>query len=442
MPLSAERLSFALNQILSSEPAAFRGLVKQLYSYLERESQSNREFLRLNAARSKWTSWPESKGQFIPADWTMPDTEDDSKSLAFDLYASCVEQTDGGMSLMLTLFGDRHPSTNLLKFNATFGPFLRLALEDILAAESAGSQPSVPATGQASEPVIPNNEAHRNLFVIYGRNEKARTAMFAFLRALGLAPIEWPHVLDAEQEPNPDIERAVSKRLTSADAVLCLLTPDDIGHLRKELQVPTDPIHDREPTPQPRLNVVYELGMAMQWKLTKTVIARLGETRPISDVGGRHIPRFTGDLASRQDLIRRLKKAGLKVNDTGTDWHDAGDFAAALAFVSTSAKTMPTGSSEEDKRLDEIAAEAAEKFEGWCVKHFKNEPRNTGLLIRWIESGCTTYFHDFGYDMLRLMVEKLRGRGNDDLTCPTKREYEGALQVHLSRPPRWRQVGF
>ena len=94
---------------------------------------------------------------------------------------------------------------------------------------------------------------------------------------------------------------------------------------------------------------------------------------------------------------------------------------------------------EEGKRREEIAREAADKFESWCAEHFKKAPLNAGLLIRWVESGWTTDFHDFGHDMLNLAVAELHRRGHGDVTCPTKREFEGALQKWHSRPPRWVQ---
>ena len=45
----------------------------------------------------------------------------------------------------------------------------------------------------------------RNVFVIHGRNDAAREAMFAFLRAIGLHPLEWPEVVQATGKPSPYI---------------------------------------------------------------------------------------------------------------------------------------------------------------------------------------------------------------------------------------------
>ena len=35
----------------------------------------------------------------------------------------------------------------------------------------------------------------RNVWVVYGRNLRARSAMFAFLRSIDLRPMEWSEVL-------------------------------------------------------------------------------------------------------------------------------------------------------------------------------------------------------------------------------------------------------
>ena len=37
----------------------------------------------------------------------------------------------------------------------------------------------------------------RNIFVVHGRNEAARDALFAFLRAIGLHPLEWSEAVQA-----------------------------------------------------------------------------------------------------------------------------------------------------------------------------------------------------------------------------------------------------
>ena len=62
----------------------------------------------------------------------------------------------------------------------------------------------------------------------------------------------------------------------------------------------------------------------------------LGETRPFSDIAGRHTIHISNGVLSRQQLADRLKIAGCAVDMVGkTDWHSAGDFQASLQIRDT-----------------------------------------------------------------------------------------------------------
>ena len=43
----------------------------------------------------------------------------------------------------------------------------------------------------------------REVFVVHGRNQEARRAMFEFLRAIGLYPLEWIEAVRATGKPMP-----------------------------------------------------------------------------------------------------------------------------------------------------------------------------------------------------------------------------------------------
>ena len=111
-----------------------------------------------------------------------------------------------------------------------------------------------------------------------------------------------------------------------AQAVLVLMTPDDEAQLREDLRLPGDGPHETELTGQARPNVLFEAGMAMAWDEDRTVLVEIGQNRPFSDIGGRHVLRFDGSTMRRQELAQRLKTAGCLVDLTGTDWHTAGPF--------------------------------------------------------------------------------------------------------------------
>lgn len=163
----------------------------------------------------------------------------------------------------------------------------------------------------------------RKVFVIHGRNELARNALFAFLRSIGLDPIEWSEAIRMTGKGSPYIGDVLDAAFSAAQAVVVLQTPDDIAHLHESLTYAGDP--ETEPQMQPRPNVLFEAGMALGRDEERTIIVELGRVKSFSDIHGRHVVRLGNDIAPRQELANRLETAGCAVKLIGTDWHTAGD---------------------------------------------------------------------------------------------------------------------
>lgn len=168
----------------------------------------------------------------------------------------------------------------------------------------------------------------RRVFVVNGRNEKARSAMVAFLRSIDLHPIEWSEAVKLTGEASPFVGRVVEAGFSAAQAVVILLTGDDLVKLRPGLQIPADPGYEKKATPQARPNVLFEAGFAFGRHPERTVIIEFGQLRPFSDVQGRHVIRMDNSAEKRNELAERLRTAGCSVNTAGGDWHTAGDFEA------------------------------------------------------------------------------------------------------------------
>lgn len=169
----------------------------------------------------------------------------------------------------------------------------------------------------------------RSVFVIHGRNEPAREALFTFLRSIDLAPIEWSEAISMTGSASPYIGDVLDAAFRRAQAVVVLQTPDDIAHLHESLTYPGDP--ETQPQMQPRPNVLYEAGMAMGRNPERTVMVELGQVKVFSDIHGRHAVRLDNSVAKRQDLAMRLRNAGCAVNLDGTSWHTAGDLTPPSA---------------------------------------------------------------------------------------------------------------
>ena len=165
----------------------------------------------------------------------------------------------------------------------------------------------------------------RSVFVVHGRNLKARDAMFEFLRALDLKPMEWNQAVSLSGSASPYIGQVLDAGFAHARAVVVLMTPDEITYLDQQwASGPEDP--DAQAGPQARANVLFEAGMALGLHPSRTVLATLGRVRLFSDIDGRHIVRLSNDMSSRQALAKRLADAGCPTDTSGADWHRAGDF--------------------------------------------------------------------------------------------------------------------
>ncbi|WP_312037663.1 nucleotide-binding protein [Rhodococcus sp. 4CII] len=161
------------------------------------------------------------------------------------------------------------------------------------------------------------------MFVIHGRNSGARDQIFAFLRALGLSPIEWAHAIHATGKTAPYIGEVLDVAFDSAQAIVVLETPDDVAYLRTDLADDDDP--ETSPQGQPRPNVLFEAGMAMGRSPERTIIVEFGKIKQFSDIHGRHTIRLDNTPQKRQDLKNRLATAKCEVDPVGTDWLTAGD---------------------------------------------------------------------------------------------------------------------
>ncbi|MFB3143734.1 MAG: TIR domain-containing protein [Candidatus Methylomirabilales bacterium] len=166
----------------------------------------------------------------------------------------------------------------------------------------------------------------RKVFVVHGRDESARLAMFEFLRAIGLDPMEWSQIVDLTKTASPFVGEVLEVGFKHAQAVVVLLTGDDKARLRKKLRKKRDPDYEGELTPQPRPNVLFEAGMAFGINPKRTLLVEIGNLRPFSDVSGRLAVRMANSVRARQEVAQRLKAAGCKVNLRGTDWQKAGKF--------------------------------------------------------------------------------------------------------------------
>jgi predicted nucleotide-binding protein len=154
------------------------------------------------------------------------------------------------------------------------------------------------------------NVDRSRVFVVHGRDLRARDGLFAFLRSLGLDPIEWDEAKSETGKGSPYTGEILEAGFAMAQAAIVMLTPDDSAMLREPFWKDDDPYFEHELMGQARPNVLYEAGLAMGRFPDRTILVQMGKTRPLSDLDGRHFVRLDNGAKSRQKLISALKTVG------------------------------------------------------------------------------------------------------------------------------------
>jgi predicted nucleotide-binding protein len=171
-----------------------------------------------------------------------------------------------------------------------------------------------------------SQESAKNVFVVYGRNELAKRALYEFLRAIGLNIVEWEQAAALTKKGTPFVGEILEAAFRVSKAVVVLLTGDDEARLREQYFSQNDPESEKALMPQPRQNVLFEAGMAFGLQRNRTVLVEIGTLRGFSDASGRYAIRLDNTSAKRNELAQRLKSIGCDVHLEGNDWLFAGNF--------------------------------------------------------------------------------------------------------------------
>ena len=154
------------------------------------------------------------------------------------------------------------------------GGILRAAIGDL---ERTEATTDIPVAGATPDRV----------FVVHGRNDALRASLFAFLRAIGLAPLEFSQAIEETGKATPYVGEILDKAFEKVQAVVVLLSPDDEVRLTEALWSDEESDEERNLRRQVRPNVLFEAGMAFGTHADRTVLVQVGQVKPFSDVAGR-----------------------------------------------------------------------------------------------------------------------------------------------------------
>jgi predicted nucleotide-binding protein len=200
---------------------------------------------------------------------------------------------------------------------------------------TAMHQPSLPAAalpGRRTAPASSKNSLvstnNNSIFVVHGRDAQLNADMFAFLRAIGLDPLEWSQAIKSAKGANPHVDDVISNAMNRVQGVLVMFSPDEEARIKSKFVIAADKKKGLDKLDsQARPNVIFEAGLALGAHSNKTLIVQVGEMREISDIAGKHLIHLSNDAASRKELAQRLKsKLKFKVDMTGNDWLKIGNF--------------------------------------------------------------------------------------------------------------------
>jgi predicted nucleotide-binding protein len=274
-----------------------------------------------------WEDFQKTGSSFVGSKrYYLPTDPKEAASLLYKFVLGVERGDFNFLNFALNVYGNHQIDQTVFEFNSDISKKLLRELNNELDEMENMAKPAPLTLKRISIASIELDGDKVSVFVVHGRNLVIRDAMFQFLRSIGLKPIEWSQAVNATGKASPYIGEILDKAFSMARAIVVLMTPDDEGKLREKFSSMEEPDFEKELTPQSRLNVIFEAGIAIGRDQDRTVIVEFGRLRPFSDIGGRHVIRMDDSGPKRQELAQRLQTAGCKVDLTGTDWHTCGKF--------------------------------------------------------------------------------------------------------------------
>ena len=207
-------------------------------------------------------------------------------------------------------------------------------LAELRGVSATGPVPAAITSAPLRHPIprktkAPGPTRNNSIFVVHGRDHKLTEDMYAFLRAIGINPMEWNDAIKAAKGgANPIVGDIIHEAMKKVQGVMVLLSSDEDARLKAKFSTERDKKNNLHKLDgQPRPNVIFEAGMALGAHSAKTILVQVGYIREISDIAGKHMAHLDDSAPSRKSLALRLQdKLKFKVNLTGDTWLSVGNF--------------------------------------------------------------------------------------------------------------------
>lgn len=170
----------------------------------------------------------------------------------------------------------------------------------------------------------------KKVFIIHGRNMKARDELGIFVRSLGLSPINFMD-LRASMGGTPTVAEIVERGMDQAQGVIALITADEYAAVRPDFRYAHDQSDDIQRW-QARPNVIFEAGIAFGRDRKRVIFVLLGPPKLFTDVAGIHVLRPNNDPSGDRAVLRTTlwQGMGCDIEVHSTDWMRSGDFEACV----------------------------------------------------------------------------------------------------------------
>ncbi|MDA0183259.1 nucleotide-binding protein [Solirubrobacter phytolaccae] len=209
----------------------------------------------------------------------------------------------------VTLTDRRETAASLLgrsgdSFRKNVEPELFRRVADEMRMRSVFRTAQVNRTGSVSVASGNTPISARRVLLSHGSDQDAADNVKRFLRALGLAPVDWGDGIASTGLASPDVAHALRATTDLVQAIIILLTPDDDG--------------------KPSSNVLVEAGLALGIAPDRTLLVATHEVELpaiLMDVG---VIRLSDSVASRNGVRSRLVSAGCEISVRNESWKVVG----------------------------------------------------------------------------------------------------------------------